>query len=302
LHLENRTPEPIFREEESSLGWKHEQGEASMVRVRAVVLAVVFVRLAAVSLVASGKHLTLALESEGFTEEERVPLRVYLTEATGRPVDLVVFDSYNEVVTCLEDGFCDFAYLGALTYVRSHASHGVVALVQRTADLQLHALFITGAGSSIHSLRDLKGKQFAYSDINSTSGHLIPYHELVAAGINPEKDLITRYSGSHPVTAALVESGVVDAGALDETVFNSLVKRRTVHGDRVRVFYTSPPFVGNVYVARRDVPRVERDKFARALLALKEGRTIASCGFSSPRVLSRPATRNTQTSVRSSGN
>ena len=91
-------------------------------------------------------------------------------------------------------------------------------LVQRISDLQFHSVFITRAGSPINSLRDLMGKQFAFGDINSASAHLIPYRELKQAGINPDTDLKFRYNGNHPATAALVETGAVDAGALDETV------------------------------------------------------------------------------------
>jgi phosphonate transport system substrate-binding protein len=240
-------------------------------RSRTAPLAAVFVMLSA-SLCAVDKPITLALESEGFTQEGRAPLQAYLSASMGRPVTLVVFDSYNEVVACLQNGLCDFAYLGALSYIRSHVSDGFLPLVRRTDDLHLHSLFITGTNSSIHSLRDLKGKQFAFGDIDSASGHLIPYHELLADGINPQTDFTLRYSGSHPATAALVESGAVDAGAIDETVFNSLIRNGNVHSDKIRVFFTSQPFVGNIYVARKDIPKAEQDRFAHVLLALKEGR------------------------------
>jgi ABC-type phosphate/phosphonate transport system substrate-binding protein len=40
----------------------------------------------------------------------------------------------------------------------------------------------------------------------------------------------------------------------------------------VRVFYTSKPYLDYVYVARKDVSVAEREKFTRALLALKEGK------------------------------
>lgn len=243
----------------------------SAMRVRTALLAAAFVMLC-VSLCAIDKPITLALESEGFTQEGRAPLQAYLSASMGRPVTLVVFDSYNEVVLCLRNGLCDFAYLGALAYIRSHVSNGFIPLVRRTDDLHLHSLFITGTNSSINSLGDLKRKQFAFGDIDSASSHLIPYHELLAGGINPQTDFTLRYSGSHPATAALVESGAVDAGAIDETVFNSLIRNGNIHSDRIRVFYTSQPFVGNIYVARKDIPKAEQGKFAHALLALKEGK------------------------------
>jgi len=221
------------------------------------------------------KTFTVALVPDGLTQDEREPLRNYLTKAMGHPVKIVVPDRYAETVAHLEDGSFDFACLGALMYVKSHAKDGVVPLVQRSADLQFHTVFITGADSSVHSLADLKGKRFAFGDINSASGHLIPYRELKEAGINPDTDLKTQFSGAHTVTAAFVETGAVDAGALDETVFSSMVASGKINSSKVRVFHTSKPFVDYVFVSRKAVPEAERERFARALLDLKEGENDA---------------------------
>ena len=64
---------------------------------------------------------------------------------------------------------------------------------------------------------------------------------------------------------------MVDAGALDETVFNSLISSGKLDIDKIRVFHISKPFVDYVYVARKDVPQAEQQKFVRALLAMKQG-------------------------------
>jgi phosphonate transport system substrate-binding protein len=237
----------------------------------AIILVAIGV-VASAALYGAEKPITVALVYDGMTREEREPLRAYLTKAMGRRVNLVAPDFYEETVTHLEDGSYDFACLGALMYIRAHAKYGVVPLVRRSSDLQYQAVFITGAGSSIYELRDLKGKRFAFNDINSTSTRLYAYRELVQAGINPESDLQLRYSGSHVATAALVESGVVDAGVVDETILHSMISEGKLDGNKVRVFYTSRPFVSYVYVARKDVPEAERERFARALLALKEGK------------------------------
>jgi len=70
----------------------------------------------------------------------------------------------------------------------------------------------------------------------------------------------------------MVATGVVDAGAIDETVFNFLLSSGKLDGSKVRVFYTSKPYVDYVYVAGKNVPEEDRKRFARALLALKEDR------------------------------
>ena len=201
------------------------------------------------SLYADQRPITLGLVIDGSNKEDRAPLQAYLTKAMGRPVFVVSSDSYRKTVAALASGSYDFASLGALVYVRAHAKYGVIPLVQRTSDLSYHSVFITGTGSSIHSLRDLYGKQFAFGDIDSTSAHLMAYRELKQAGINPETDLRYRYTGSHLATAAMVANGAVDAGVMDKTVFDFLISGGQLDSSKVRVFYTSKPYLDYVYVA-----------------------------------------------------
>src|SRR5215472_9986581 len=107
--------------------------------------------------------------------EDKAPLKAYLTRAIGQPVKLVIPTNYNATVEALGNGSLDFAYLGALTYIKAHERYGVVPLVQRSIDKQFHSIFVTQSGSPIKTLGDTKGKNFAFGDISSTSGHLIPY-------------------------------------------------------------------------------------------------------------------------------
>ena len=201
---------------------------------------------------------------------EKAPLKAYLEQKLGRPVNLVIPTNYNATVEALGNGSLDFAYLGGLTYIKAHARYNVVPLVQRSSDLQFRSFFITSSHSSIHSLADLKGKTFAFGDINSTSGHLMPYLEMRQAGIDPNNSLKFRYTGSHPATAKAVESGAVDAGALDESVYTSMVAEGKLDPNKVRVFYMSKPFVDYVWAARKDVDPATQEKFAQAFTDLKE--------------------------------
>lgn len=200
--------------------------------------------------------------------EAKAPLQAYLQKAIGRPVTLIVPTNYNATVEGLGNGSLDIAYLGGLTYVKAHARYGAVPLVQRETDREFHSLFITQAGSGIHDLADLKGKTFAFGDVNSTSGHLMPYHAMKAAGIDPQTDITARFTGSHVATIKAVEAGVVAAGACDETVFHQMVKDGKVDPAKVKVFYTTAPFVDYVWVARKGLDAATRAAVTRAFTAL----------------------------------
>jgi phosphonate transport system substrate-binding protein len=205
--------------------------------------------------------------------EEKKPLQIYLSEALGAPVKLVIPKDYNATIEGLGNGSLDFASYGAVAYVKAHHTYGVVPLVQRDIDKQFHALFFTQASSPIQSIGDLKGKRFVFGDIVSASGHIMPYRSMVEGGVNPDKDLEWfRYTGSHAATVQAVAAGVADAGSADETVFKSLVADGKVDGSKLRVFYTTPPFVDYVWAARKDVAADTQKKFIEAFLKLAPGK------------------------------
>lgn len=201
--------------------------------------------------------------------EEKAPLRDYLSRALGQPVELVIPTSYNATVEGMGNGSLDFAYFGGLTYSKAHVRFGVVPLVQRNIDRKFQALLITQADSSIHSLADLRGKRMAFGDINSTSGHLFAVKAMMAAGINPEKDLKwQRFTGSHAATMQAVASGAADAGSVDETVYKSMIADGKIDGNKLRVFYTTPPFPDYVWAARQGIDPGLQQRFTNAFLNL----------------------------------
>jgi phosphonate transport system substrate-binding protein len=205
--------------------------------------------------------------------EDKAPLQKYLQQQLGRPIVLIIPTNYNATVEGIGNGSLDIAYFGGLTYVKAHARYGAVPLVQRDLDRQFHSLFITREGSGISSLKDLAGKTFCFGDINSTSGHLYPFLAMKQAGISPDKSLKSfRYTGSHPATAQAVAAGACDAGALDETVFKSLVAEGKLTGGKLKIFYTTPPFADYVWAARKGLSAADAQAFDNALLRLQPGR------------------------------
>ena len=202
--------------------------------------------------------------------EEKAPLQAYLERQLGRPVKLIIPTNYNATVEGLGNGSLDIAYLGGLTFVKAKARYQVLPLVQRDVDQRFHSLFITHEGSGITKLADLRGKTFCFGDINSTSGHLYPYLMMKQVRIEPDKALKSfRYTGSHPATAEAVSAGVCDAGAIDETVFKTLVAQGKISGDKVKVFAVSQPFADYVWVGRKGLDAHAAKAFSAALLRLK---------------------------------
>jgi phosphonate transport system substrate-binding protein len=202
---------------------------------------------------------------------ESEPLKAYLEQATGAKVELTIPLNYAAVVEAFGADKVDIAYFGGFTYVQAHKRFDAQPLVQRDRDQAFHSLFITHAGSPIGSLADLKGKQFAFGDVNSTSGHLMPEYFMRQQGV--DQDVIARalYTGGHDATALAVANGKADAGALDEAVYARLVKDGKLDAASLKVFYTTPPFLDYAWAARKALDPALADAFRKAMLALDPG-------------------------------
>lgn len=199
------------------------------------------------------------------------PLVARLEKATGRKVSLTIPQSYAAVVEALVQGQVDVAHLGGFTFVQADKRAGAVPLVQRDRDREFHTKFIT-ARDDVKSLADLKGKRFAFGDVNSTSGHLMPAYFMRKEGVDPSVVDQAIYTGGHDATALAVAERRVDAGALDEAVWERLTRDGKVDPGKVRVFWTTPPFVDYLWVVRKDLDPAVAAKITAAFLALDPGK------------------------------
>lgn len=195
------------------------------------------------------------------------PLVTRLEKATGRKIKLTIPQNYAAVVEALVQGQLDLAHFGGFTFVQANKRAGAVPLVQRERDRAFHSKLIT-ARDEVKTLADLKGKRFAFGDVNSTSGHLMPAYFMRKEGVDPAVLDGAIYTGGHDATALAVAEKKVDAGALDEAVWDRLVKEGKVDPAKVHVLWTTPAFVDYVWAARKDLEPAIQKKLAEAFLTL----------------------------------
>jgi phosphonate transport system substrate-binding protein len=205
---------------------------------------------------------------------ESEPLTAYLEDKTGMKIDMTIPTNYAAVVEAIANDQVDIAYLGGFTYVQSSKRSGVIPLVQRDQDQNFHSVFITRQDSGINGLSDLNGHTFAFGDVNSTSGHLMPEYFMREAKVDPKVIEKATYTGGHDATALAVANNRVDAGAMDETVYQKMVSDGKLDQTKARVFYTTPPFFDYVWVARKGLDPKIQEAFANAFLKLDQNDPI----------------------------
>ena len=214
-----------------------------------------------------------AIPDESPSELLRIyaPFAEYLSRELRMKVQFTPVVDYAATVEGLAAKKLDMVWYGGFTSVQAvRRTNGTARrLVLRQEDAEFKSVFVARPGSGIKGLEDLRGKTFAFGSVSSTSGHLMPRYFLLQARITPEKDLKqVAFSGAHDATALWVESGKVDAGALNFLVWDKLVQQQKVDLSKVAVFYTTPPYVDYVWTARGELDQGLLDRITAAFLKL----------------------------------
>ena len=213
-----------------------------------------------------------AIPDEAPTELQRKFSKVaaHLEKEVGMKVEYTAVTDYAAVVEGLAAKKIDLAWLGGFTFVQARIRTGnSIPIVQRAEDEKFTSKFIANSASRINGLVDLKGKNFTFGSVSSTSGHLMPRFFLLENKINPEKDFKRiAFSGAHDATALQVESGRVEAGVLNASVWDKLVTEKKVDTRKVKVIWTTPPYYDYNWTVRGDLDPALVKKLTDAFLKL----------------------------------
>lgn len=213
-----------------------------------------------------------AIPDEAPTELQRkfAPLGKYLEQQIGMKVEFIPVTDYAAVVEGLASNKVDLAWLGGFTFVQARLRTGnAIPIAQREEDKAFTSKFIANAASGINSLADIKGKNFTFGSVSSTSGHLMPRYFLLQQKLDPDKDFKrVAFSGAHDATALQVESGRVEAGALNASVWEKLVNEKRVDTKKVKVIWTTPPYFDYNWTVRGNLDPALVRKLTDAFLQL----------------------------------
>ena len=214
-----------------------------------------------------------AIPDEAPTELQRKfkPLGEYLSLETGMKIEFIPVTDYAAVVEALATKKIDMAWLGGFTFIQAkiRTNGTAIPIIQRVEDENFISRFIVPIDSPIKSLKDLKGKKFAFGSPSSTSGHLMPRFFLMQAGIQADTDLKNiAFSGAHDATVAFVASGKVEAGVLNASVLDKLIETNNANALKVRVLATTPTYYDYNWTVRGDLDPALVKKISNAFLKL----------------------------------
>lgn len=197
------------------------------------------------------------------------PMRAYLEQRLGIPVQLVVGGNYAATGEALRFGRLDVAYLGPVTYIMQ-GRHARLVPFARPSHAGLgptfQAVIVVPRDSPAKTLADLKGKEIAFGDPASTSGTWVPQYQLLAAGLTARRDYTPRILGAHDAVALAVANHRVAAGGLSMPIYERLLREKKIDGNALRVLAASAPIPEYMWTFREGLDEEQRTKIRDAFL------------------------------------
>lgn len=210
---------------------------------------------------------------KGHMEDQFRNLISIVEKITGFKIDIKESATYQDAINSLKTGDAQLGWLGAQAYLEgSHVAHIEAFAVAIRGDEQrstYRTFFLTRKDSEIDSLKQLKGKRIALTQIGSTSGDLMPRHELIKSGIDPgvsSNRLTTIYTESSEGAAAAILSGTADVAAISEINYENLISQGLIQKDGLKIIHISPAIPGAPLVYRKDLKEQIRKKLKEAVL------------------------------------
>ncbi|WP_088243522.1 phosphate/phosphite/phosphonate ABC transporter substrate-binding protein [Calothrix rhizosoleniae] len=229
--------------------------------------------------VADPKTLEVALlpdETPATIIKNNQGLAKYLQEKLGKDVKIVVTTDYSSMIEAASNGRLDLAYFGPLSYVLAKTKSNIepFAALKKYGKTTYKSVIIANTNSGVNSLEQAAGKTVAFGDQASTSSHLIPKSMLAAKGLQPQKNYQEAFVGSHDAVALAVQNNNAQVGGLSKPIFDSLIERKVIDRNKIKVLAESKPFPQYPWTMRSDLNPELKAKIRSAFIDMNDAKIL----------------------------
>jgi phosphonate transport system substrate-binding protein len=225
-----------------------------------------------------GKTLRIGLipEQNIFKQLERYqPLAGYLSRKVGAKIKLKILPRYGNIIDNFQSEKLDGAFFGSFTYALAHAKIGVSAVARPLAldnTSTYYGVIFIRRDSGIRTIKDMKGKRFAFVDKATTAGYLLPLEFFYEGGVKDYKTYFkeTYFTGTHQDTIYDVLNKRADAGAAKNTIYYRLAREDPRIGMELKILTRSPDVPENGLAMRRDLDGSLKKQFKEVLLGMHD--------------------------------
>lgn len=200
------------------------------------------------------------------------PLASLISKKLGCKVDLTITNNYTAEIEAMRSKKLDMGEFGPLGYLLANKEANAEAVATfGTADgkpATYTASIVAPKGTGINELAGCKGKEFAFSDPASTSGHLEPAYALKQAGIDPERGVKPIYPGSHTASFEAIRNNKVKCGELNSSTIATAKDAGEYNAGNYTTLWKSEPIPFDPIAVRSDLSPAFKTRLTKVLTSI----------------------------------
>lgn len=212
--------------------------------------------------------------NERETYQRFAPISSYLSEKTGVEFETVVVDTH-EFEERMKAGEFALVHTNSLLYIILKEAVGLKLMAtEKRGAFGSHTAgaLIARKGSGIEKIEDIKGKRLIFGPMMAPSGYLAQYDLMLAAGIDPERDLayyaIPAGAFKHEKLVYAVYFGDFDVAAAPVLDLEEMTREGKIEADDFTILAQSATFPYCTFGAAADLDPTLFAKIKKALLDL----------------------------------
>ena len=204
---------------------------------------------------------SVAMDVPAAMVKRMTPLVRYLAAKTGIQVGFRPSPNLGSAVNELGEDLTQIAYLTPVAYVEAHDRYGAQPLASPITHGKstFNLVVVVRNDSALVSMRDLKGRSFAFGDEKA----LLQRAVVVGGGVKMEELSRYRFLNHYDNIAKAVLNNDFDAGIMKDTLYEEFASKG------LRKLYVSPPLPSYLFAVNKKLPAATVKKLRDAFLELK---------------------------------
>jgi phosphonate transport system substrate-binding protein len=188
-------------------------------------------------------------------------------------VEFIQKETYAQVNEMLKKRELDLAFVCSGPYVKGKADFGmeIIAVPVSQGEKVYHSYVIVNKNSGVHTLGQLRGKIFAFTDPDSNTGCLVTTYYLAEYNEIPEsyfKETFFTYSHDNSIKA--VAEGLADGASVHSLIWEFINRVDPALTSRTSIIKKSPPYGMPPIVVHPSMEEEKKEKLRTLFFTLHE--------------------------------
>jgi phosphonate transport system substrate-binding protein len=228
----------------------------------------------------------LSTESEANQKPVWDPFLQAMSSELGITVQPFYADQYSNLIEAMRSNQIQIAWYGGKAYIDAAKVAEAEAFALTISDEKekgYYAHLITNKnntflaeakqiGGDQYVIKNAKNLTFAFNDLGSTSGFLVPSYYIFAKNkLNPNKIFKQlSFLGDHEKTALAVANQQVDIATNNSEALVRFAKSNPQEREKIEIIWTSPLIPNDPIAYRKDLPEKTKEKIRQFFYSYKD--------------------------------